>query len=573
MNLFTIVVHRPIFLLLTLMFLCFAAPAAMAQTGTVGTLTGVVTDPNGANLPGVSVVVKNLATEATRTAITNGDGHWTLPGLPVGTYEVSYEITGFKRLVRDRVEVEASVPRTLEDKLEIGEIGAVINITEGAALITPETSAVARQLSSEQLVEVPTSTRSFTQLLSTEAGVNTELSPVLTNGNGNQSPSVNGTRTTSTSLFFNGVDATNITTNEGSLNDNIAPAPETLQEVKLQTSLYDASTGRSGGGNFQLITKQGGNKFNGSVYYYLQNEKLNANDFFFNKEGINRPKARRNEAGFTLGGPIVKEKFFFFGSYQYTDAITGFVPTARSTTVLPRALGRISGERTAQALAAAFNAENGCTAGVNCLSAADISPVAVRLFNLMNPVTGDHVIPSPRPNARLIGIDRAGARAFQFGSFPGVISRTLRENNPLVQQLNVQPSEFKQHQFTTRLDGRLNKNNTLSGVFFLSNFPALDSFPDPSSLASPFTLRRADQNRTLAISDQHVFGPTLINEVRFGFFHLNNTRTLDDPFLTEEFTSAAVGISNPALLFDDSPATRRLGHFVGRPGTNMSQFS
>ncbi len=547
--------------------------SASGQSGASGTLSGIVQDPNGASMPGVSVTVRNIATDASRTVITNDDGRWTLPGLSVGSYQVTYELSGFKKLVRDGIAVEASIPRTLEDKLEIGDVGAVVNITEGAALISSESATTSRQLSSEDLVSVPTSTRSFTQLLSTEAGVNTELSPVLTNGNGNQSPSVNGTRTTSTSLFFNGVDATNITTNEGSLNDNIAPAPETLQEVKLQTSLYDASTGRSGGGNFQLITKQGGNSFNGSVYYYLQNEKLNANDFFFNKEGIAKPKARRNEAGVTLGGPIIKDKFFFFGSYQYTDAITGFVPTARSTTVLPRALGRISGARTAQALADAFNADNGCTVGVNCLSAADMSPVSLRLFNLINPVTGDFVIPSPRPNARLIGIDRAGARAFQFGSFPGVVSRTLRENNPLVQQLSVQPSAFKQHQFTARLDGRLNKNNSLSGVFFFSNFPALDSFPDPSSLASPFTLRRADQNRTLSISDQHVFGPTLINEVRFGFFYLNNTRTLDDPFLTDEFTSAALGISNPALLFDDSPATRRLGHFIGRPGTNMSQFS
>ena len=288
-----------------------------------------------------------------------------------------------------------------------------------ARLVSAETATTFRQLSSEDLVSVPTSTRSFTQLLSTEAGVNTELSPVLTNGNGNQSPSVNGTRTTSTSLFFNGIDATNITTNEGSLNDNIAPAPETLQEVKLQTSLYDASTGRSGGGNFQLITKQGGNSFNGSAYYYLQNEKLNANDFFFNKEGIDRPKARRNEAGFTLGGPIIKDKFFFFGSYQYTDAITGFVPTARSTTVLPRALGRISGARTAQTLADAFNAENGCTAGRNCLSAADISPVALRLFNLMNPVTGDFVIPSPRANCPTYRQWIGPARArFSLASLP-----------------------------------------------------------------------------------------------------------------------------------------------------------
>ncbi|MCA1579028.1 MAG: carboxypeptidase-like regulatory domain-containing protein [Acidobacteria bacterium] len=568
------------FVLSLLLWLPSAAPA---QTGTVGSLTGVVKDPQGANLPGVSVGVKNINTGATRTTVSNEEGHWTLPGLPIGAYEVSYEITGFKKLLRDRVEVEASVPRTLEDKLEVGDIGAVINIMEGAALITPETSAVSRQLSAEQLVEVPTSTRSFTQLLSTEAGVNTELSPVLTNGNGNQSPSVNGTRTTSTSLFFNGVDATNITTNEGSLNDNIAPAPETLQEVKLQTSLYDASTGRSGGGNFQLVTKTGANRFSGNVYYYLQNEKLNANDFIFNKEGIDRPKARRNEGGFTLGGPIVKDRFFFFGGYQYTNAITGFVPTARSISVTPLALSLLGSDRSAAAIANAFNQVrsvcNVTPLPAGCLTAADISPVAVNLLNLRNPATGNFVFAPPRTN-NVIGVDRsnrtsAGAittRAFQFGAAP-VTNRALFEDNPLVQELNVRPSEFEQHQFTTRLDGRVTKSNTLTGTFFFSNFPALDSFPDPSSLISPFVLRRADRNRTLAISDQHIFSPTLINEVVFGYFSLNNTRQLDEPFLSADMTSAAIGINNPALLFDDSPGTRRLGHFIGRPGTNLTQFS
>ena len=561
-------VARVVLIIVTLLL---SLPIVLGQSGSTGSLTGVVQDQNGASLPGVVVTLKNVATGATRTVNTNEEGRWTMPALPVGTYEISYELSGFKKLVREHVEVEASVPRTLEDRLEVGEVGATINIVEGAALATPETATTFRQLSAEELVSVPTSTRSFTQLLSTEAGVNTELSPVLTNGNGNQSPSVNGTRTTSTSLFFNGVDATNITTNEGSLNDNIAPAPETLQEVKLQTSLYDASTGRSGGGNFQLVTKQGGNSFNGSVYYYVQNEKFNANDFFFNKEGIDRPKARRNEGGFTIGGPIVKEKLFFCGGYPDTKAVTGFVPTARSTSVLPLALTLINGERTAQALATAFNAVNGCS-GSTCLTAADISPVAINLFNLRNPVTGDFIIPAPRPGGRLIGVDRTGQRAFIVGPGAGT-SRTLRENNPLIQQLSVQPSEFEQHQFSTRLDGSLSKNNTLTGTFFFSNFPALDSFPDPSSLISPFTLRRADRNRTLAISDQHVFSPTLINEARFGFFFLNNTRTLDDPFLSNELTSAALGIGNPALLFDDSPGTRRLGHFIGRPGTNLSQFS
>ena len=111
---------------------------------------------------------------------------------------------------------------------------------------------------------------------------------MLTNGNGNQSPSVNGTRTTSTSLFFNGIDATNITTNEGSLNDNIAPAPETLQEVKLQTSLYDASTGRSGGGNFQLVTKTGGNSFNGTCLLLPAKRKVQRQRFLL-QQGRHRP--------------------------------------------------------------------------------------------------------------------------------------------------------------------------------------------------------------------------------------------------------------------------------------------
>ncbi|MBC7932088.1 MAG: carboxypeptidase regulatory-like domain-containing protein, partial [Rubrivivax sp.] len=529
---------------------------AHAQSSPTGTLTGTIQDINGAAIPGVMVTAKQTDTGTSRQVTSDDDGRWTLPALAVGAYELTYEKQGFKRLVRQNVAVEASVPRTFDDKLEVGGLeGEVVNVTEGGAtLLTPETATTFRQVTAEELVALPTSTRSFTQLLSTEAGVTTELSPVATNSNGNQSPSVNGTRTTSTSLFFNGVDATNITSNEGSLNDNISPAPETLQEVKLQTSLYDASTGRSGGGNFQLVTKAGGNNFNGSAYYYIQNEKFNANDFFFNKEGIDRPKARRNEGGFTIGGPVVKEKWFFFGGYQYTNAITGFVPTARSTTVLPLALRRITGDRTAQALADAFNAENGC-AGSNCLLASDISPVALRLLNLRNPVTGDFIVPAPRAGGRLIGIDRAGARAFQFGTLGtgGITTRTIRENNPLIQQLNVNPSEFRQHQFTTRLDGRLTDKNTLTGTFFFSNFPGLDSFPDPSSLASPFSLKRDDRNRTLAISDQHIFGPPLINEARFGLFYLNPTRSLDDPFLTDEFTSAAAGITNPALLFDNSP--------------------
>ena len=549
--------------------LTLLVPAAVFAQAT-GTLGGVVKDQNGAVIQGVAVTVKNTATNFTRNAVSDAEGRWKVTLLPVGIYTVTCTKEGFKTAVINDAEVEASVIRAVEVTMDVGTTDVFVDVTSEQPLIQAESAAIARQITGEQITRTPTSTRSFTGLLSAEAGVSSDLSPVGVNGNGNISPSVNGTRTTSTSLFFNGIDATNVTSNEGSLNDNISPAPETLQEVKLQTSLYDASTGRSGGGNFQLVTKAGGNQLSGTVYYYLQDKKLNSNEFFLKESGNEKPKADRLETGFTVGGPIVKDRFFFFGGFQYTDAETGLVPTARTRTTLPMALTALGDNRSKDAIAAAFNQFNGCS-GANCLTASDISDIAFNAFNLRNPVTGGFVLPSIT-NFRDLGIvDQSGAANFQFGDFPTVTTRSLQRNNPLVEVISVQPSEFTQKQFTTRLDGQLSENNTLSGTFFFANFPGFDSFPDPNSLASPFTLRRADRNRTLSIGDTHIFSQNMINEFRFGFFYLNNTRRLDDPFLTDEFTNATFGINNPASSFDDSIATRRLGHYVGR--NNLSNFS
>jgi hypothetical protein len=552
-----------------------ASPALFAQASSTGSLSGVVKDSSSAVLPGVTVTAVNPATSLTRTATTDAEGAWSIQVLPVGHYTVSFELQGFKRVSHEAVQVEAAVSRSVPVILEVGGVAEVVTVTGGVTLLEHSTPTTYRQLSSADLEQIPTGTGSFTHLLSAEAGVSSDLPPVLVNGTGNISPSVNGTRTTSTSLFFNGIDVTNVTNNEGSLNDNISPAAETLQEVKLQTSLYDASTGRSGGGNFQLVTKSGTNDYRGSLYYTGQHEALNTNDFFFEKDGIEKPKARRNEGGFVIGGPIRRNRLFFFGGYQRSQAETGFVPTASSISVLPQALGLITDRTSKQNVLDAFRAINpGIVASIpkaQCSSPTDracISDVAMALLNLRNPVTGDYLIPAPSSNATLIvGANGQPMRDGNAGS-----GSTLSVGgNPWMRQRNVQPSEYEQDQINFKLDAQLTDNNRLSGTVFYSDFPGLDSFPDPFSMVSPHTLRRADKARVFALSDTQVWSPSMIGEARFGLFFLNNTRQLDDPFLG--ITNASVGIPNPATFFDNSDATLRLGHYVGNPGSILERFS
>jgi hypothetical protein len=520
--------------------LVFVSITASAQSGPTGGLSGVVTDPSGAAIPGANIEAKNEETNWTRSTESNASGSWEIRFLPVGKYKLEFIANGFQKLVQKDIAVEAAVISQVPQQLQLGEVSETVTVNAEVPLVMTNTSSVARQIDTRELLQVPTATRSFTHLLSAEPGVSSDLPPALVNGTGNISPSVNGLRTTSNSVQYNGIDATNLSSNEGSLTDNISPSPETLEEVKLQTTLYDASVGRSGGGNFQLITRSGTNNIHGTVYGFTQNEALNANDFFFNRDGIDRPVARRHEAGGTIGGPLVRDKVFFFGGYEYATARTGFVPSAQSLSHLPSALNLISGDRTAQALFEAFRQANPAS---TLASPTAIDPIAVRLFNLKNPKTGEYIIPAPQGKA-VIGTSTDAA------------------GNPLTLVRNVYPAEFHQHQFTTKADYQISDMNRLSGAFFFSNFPGFDPFPDPSSLTSPFELERDDKARTFSISDIHILNSSTTNEARFGMFQLNNSRQLDPSF--KALTNESIGVPNPATFFDNREATTRLGHYVFR---------
>jgi hypothetical protein len=508
------------------LLLLMAAPAP-AQTGATTGLMGRVTDSSGAAIPGATVTVVNVDTGSERVVTTGATGDWEVRFLPPGTYRATFELTGFKPLRREGLTVSTAEMATVQVVLEIGTLSEAVEVRANAEMVSSGSMTIARTLDQKELEALPTSSRNFTQLLVIEPGVSADISELLSNDNASVSPSVNGARTTNNSFVYNGMDVTNllccnsrvsgsagtIDNGGGSLSRNLAPALETLQEVKLQTSLYDAATGRNGGGNFTLVAKSGTNTFRGTAYYYNQNDGLMANDFFFNRAGIEKPILRRHEGGATIGGPIIRNKTFFFGSYQRTDAETSFVDEASNTVLLPRAL-----------------TDDRSDAGINAFAAAiwDSRHGAVN-FSVINPISrallkaqfddGTFLVPS---GDRGINCRRNGTQLFESCQVTSVI-----------------PATFKQDQFSTNLDHQLTPSHRFSGKFFFTNQPSRDPLANGNAL----TLHEREDvtyQRTFSFTDLHVFSPSVVNEFRAGFFRNRND---SDP--VAYFTNAQFGIQSP----------------------------
>jgi Carboxypeptidase regulatory-like domain len=594
---------KNIYILIILMCgILLPAHLAFGQATDNGTLSGTVSDQTQAVVPNATVTVRNLGNGFKRTATTNAEGIWTLAVLPLGDYEVTAEAQGFQPAVQNTT-VTASTNTNVELILGITASETVtIDAAERDALVAPDNSTTVQStVTGKSLEGQPLVNRTPFGRLQADTSAAGDIADPNANSGGNPEISVNGTRTGSQGVQFNGVDATNFS-GTGSLTESISPAPETVQEVSFLSNGYDASLGRNGGGSVQLVTRSGSNKLFGTAYIYAQNEAFNSNDFFFNRDGIDRQIARRVEGGFTLGGPIIKDKTFFFGGYQKTDAKTAYVPTAQSFVVLPEFLAFITDRANPANFRAGLVRANGSVIRrPNCVrttplpannplpgevQSACIDPFGpgFRLFSLRNPITGDFLIPTLRPGFERLFIDPNNSLvkinnvvitdSTRFGlpnGFPLLDTAIPSSSVPLggyslVRQRNVSPAEFAQDQFTTRLDHTLFQSNTssnqINGTFFFANFPALEPFTD-DTLVSPFPIIKDDRNRTLAITDTHVFNSNLINEVRFGYFSLDNTRRLDERFLTSELTNDQNGIINPASFFAPGDASQRLARFAG----------
>lgn len=505
--------------ILTFVILFLSSPAAWAQSSANTGLEGVVLDPTGAAIADATVTLVRADTGETRELISDAAGRWEARFLSAGTYTIIASAGGFAPLEQEGVGVTTGVVGTVDLEMNVGRTAEAISVNADVEMVTRTSAAIALDLSPREIENLPTSSRNFTQLLLIEPGVTSDLVDPLSNKNSNVSPTVNGSRSTSNSLYYNGVDATSLlccnsrvngsrgTLDEGggTLSRNIAPAPETLQEVKLQTSLYDASVGRNSGGNLTLVSKGGTNDLHGTLYHFLQNDKLIANDFFFNSAGLERQRLQRNEGGVTIGGPIAGNRTFFFGSYQYTRARSAFIDGASSTVRMPEALTNDRSDAGINAFASAIGVDP-----------SDINPISRRLLQLQYE-DGRYLIPSGA-GGRNCEDDDAGSSC---------------------QLTNVIPSTYEQDQAGFSVDHLFTPSNTFRVRGFWVDQPSRDPLTS-SDAGSLFEREEDTAQRVLSLVDTHVFGPTVITEFRLGAFR-NVNHVLPVPY----FTNAEVGIVNP----------------------------
>jgi hypothetical protein len=477
-------------LLITAFALC--SPPMYGQTANTGAIAGSVSDPSGASVATAALIVKSQATQEERDLTTDAEGSFAVPFLTPGNYDLTVRASGFEPLVLKSVQVQITEVTRLKIQLTISGAKEQITVSAAPPLLQSENATLGRVIDQNTVQELPLVNRNFTEILGLTAGINTDIVDATQLGAGSQEIRANGARSGDNNFMFNGVDANSYSSNITEVAPfgaaGIAiPAPDTIQEFKVQNSLYDAQYGRGGGANVDIETRSGSAQFHGIVYYFGRNEALDANNYFANATAVPRGDFRRSQPGGTLGGPVpgLRHRVFFFVSYQATRDVNA---AALSTSVSSLSLPPIPQVRTPASLGAVFGGQTGAFGGVAVApDGSNINPVALNLLNAKNP-DGTFVIPSPQSS-------RSG-----------------------VNYTAVVPGHYNEDQFNTNFDLNMRPPDQLSVKFFFSN--SNQDVPFFGASVPGFPALRSFENRNLAIAETHIFSPRTINQFRFGFSRL-----------------------------------------------------
>ncbi len=308
---------------MALLFLLSFAAAASAQL-TTATISGVVKDSTGAVVPGATVTVMNSETGLTRSSNTAGDGAYKFPALPVGTYEVRGEHTGFQRALRNGLNLSVGQDAVINLTLEVGAVEQTVAVTAEAPLIETTTANVSGLVGESEVRDLPLNARNLVELAALFPGITMDKGAGGSVSKGFATKlAIVGTRYNANLFQLDGQDINDNTGSSGGA-AGILMGVETVREFNVITSGYSAEYGKHTGGIFNAITKSGGNSLHGSVFEFLRNNKLDARNFF---DGATAPPYKRNQYGFALGGPIRKDRTFFFGSYEALKERLGVTQT------------------------------------------------------------------------------------------------------------------------------------------------------------------------------------------------------------------------------------------------------
>jgi Carboxypeptidase regulatory-like domain/TonB-dependent Receptor Plug Domain/TonB dependent receptor len=514
-------------------------PMLSAQTPGTGAIVGAVHDPSGLVLVGAAVSAVNESTDLARTATTNSVGIFTMPLLSPGDYSITVRSPGFANSSLHAVRVVVGETSSVDVKMVVNSVNVSVAVTADAEIMQSRTSTLGGAVLQESMNALPLASRNYTQILSLSPGVVVALPNATALGRGSQNVSANGAKTVANNVQFNGVDANNLAQNsvENATEEvGVAiPAPDTIEEFKVQTGNYDASYGRGVGANVDVVTKQGTNQLHGSVWEFLRNNILNANDFFLKLGGQPRPELKQNQFGAAVGGPIWRNKTFFFGAYQGLRDVNGF--GAKATALLPQ----LTSDRSATTLGAQFcptspgraSAAYQTFAGgtqVAC-NGSNISPVALALLNFKF-ANGQYAVPSPQVNLP------TGA-----GQFPiGLSTYAL-------------PATYNEDQYTANLEQVFSTRHQLTANFFYARAPWYLPFSPNAATVPGWPTNELDQNAMLVVSDTHVFGPSLINIFRFGYMRFDGIASIANPILASDLktvtpTGTTGSASAPGITID-----------------------
>ncbi|PYS57801.1 MAG: hypothetical protein DMF74_25125, partial [Acidobacteria bacterium] len=509
-----------------LLFLCTSSASAQSQT--TGRIAGTVKDQRGALIVAANVTVSSKTTAGERQVTTDNEGNFSVPFLPPGGYRVRITFSGFAPAVLDPVQVV--ITETITVDVDLALAGADTVTVRIDHLIQKDGPELGRVVDTRAVSELPLATRNFMQILALSPGTSVSLPDNTALGRNSQNVSVNGARATQNDFEINGIDANNFATNAASM--VAVPAPETIQEFKVQTSLYDATFGHGGGGNVQAVTRSGSNNIHGAAYEYFRNDRLNANNPFLKAAGVSRPTLERNVFGGLAGGPIKTDRLFFFISYQGTRERNG--ASSNSLTSRVSIAPGLTDDRSQPTLLRTFGPRVSPTAP----PATSINPVALGLLNAKLP-NGQFLIPTPQGD----------------GHYSGSAISTYRED-----------------QFNSNVDYRVNKRDWLSVKFFLSNAPQFLALPSGGGGANipGFGVDQKQNNRLIVLQDIYTLSPRIINEARAGYSFIRGDTSGQNPVRDSELgIKRANANAYPGLGVIRIGPTGTNALAIGNAGTNV----